>query len=135
MIKFDAKLCMEQLLRSLAYQKLITSFMEDYAKLEVDRPAKSTILSTLNKTYSRLVKEYKSISCTNSDGSLIDSFGLLASEACAEWVLVYLKQARDEIAMNICNLNRPTRNTLKNSIKKLDYGDCKIDFTKLPEDL
>lgn len=135
MIKFDAKLCMEQLLRSLAYQKLFTTFMDDCSKLEASRPAKSTILSTLNKTYSRLVEEYKSISCTNSDGSLIDSFGLLASEACAEWVLVYLKQSRDEIAMNICNLNRPTRNTLKNSIKKLDYGNCKIDFTKLPEDL
>jgi len=135
MIKFDAKLCMEQLLRSLAYQKLITSFMEDYAKLEADRPAKSTILGTLNKTYSKLVEEYKSISCTNKDGSLIDSFGLLASEACAEWVLVYFKQARDEIAMNICNLNRPTRNTLKNSVKQLNYTDCKIDFTKLPEDL
>lgn len=130
MIKFDDKLCMEQLLRSLAYQKLLISFMEDYAKLEADRPAKSTILGTLNKTYSRLVEEYKSISCTNEDGSLIYSFGLLASEACAEWVLVYLKQARDEIEMNICNLNRPTRNTLKNSIKKLNYDNCKIDFTK-----
>lgn len=51
MIKFDAKLCMEQLLRSLAYQKLITTFMEDYAKLEADRPAKRTALSVLNKVY------------------------------------------------------------------------------------
>ena len=135
MIKFDTRLCMEQLLRSLAYQKLFTTFMADYDKIEVERPAKSTILGVLNKAYSKLDEEYKSISCTNSDGGLIDSFGLLVSEACAEWVLVYLKQARDEISMNICNLNRPTRNTLKNSIKKLDYDSCKIDFTKLPEDL
>lgn len=133
MVKFDNKLCMEQLLRILAYQKLFTTFIDDYDKIEADRPAKSTVLGILNKTYSRLVEEYKSISCTNSDGSLLDSFGLLASKACVEWVLVYLKQARDEIAMNICNLNRPTRNTLKNSIKKLNYDSCKIDFTKVPE--
>ena len=56
------------------------------------------------------------------------------SEACAEYVLIYLKQARDEIAMNICNLNRPVRNTVKKTLKSMISDVGKLDFTEIPEE-
>ena len=134
MIKFDEKLCLDQLLKELAYQKLYISFSEKYAKIKAERPYKRSILIALDEAYSELVKEYKSITCKNDKGELIDSFGLLVSESCSEYVLIYLKQARDTLEIEINRLNKPSRGMLKKTLKNLVIDECRLDFTKIPEE-
>lgn len=134
MIKFDEKLCLDQLLKELAYQKLYISFLERYAKIKAEIPYRRSVLFALDEAYSELVKEYKSITCKNDKGGLIDSFGLLVSESCSEYVLIYLKQARDTLEIEINRLNRPAKGMLKKTLKNLVIDECRLDFTKIPEE-
>ena len=131
MVKFDERLCLNQLLKHLAYQKLLVAFTEKLNKTKAERPAKSTMLSILNDVHAKLVLEYKEISSHNDNGELVDSLGVLLSEACAEHVVWYLKQARDTLAMDICNMCvKPTKVGVKRSLKHLAEAECKLDFTK-----
>lgn len=125
MVKFDEKLCLDQLLKHLAYQRLYLEFSKRTSNFESYK-TKGDLLTILDSTYSDLVKSYSGV-C----GS-VEKYKFL-NLSCSEYVVFYLKQARDEIAMDICNLNYMyNMDSLKHSLKSLVDTESTLNFENIP---
>ena len=126
MLQFDERLCLEQLLKMSAYNKLYNEYSIAMKAYAAERPAESSWLLELNKVHEKLVKDFKDISCWNKDGSLQDSLGALMSVACAEKIIVYLNEAKNELEHTIVALHRPTKVGCLKAMKDVAVKEIKF---------
>ena len=126
--KFDERLCLEQCFRHIAYERLYAVFMEKVISYPAERASKSTLLSLLNDSCCELIKYYNEVP-VSSDVSLSTTLADILNKECANSMVNYISQAKDTLAIEICNMNRPTKKTVNNSLKNLVSAKGKLDWS------
>ena len=127
--KFDELLCLEQCFRHIAYERLYAVFMEKVSSYPAERASKSTLLSLLNDSCCELVKYYNRVE-DDLDINFSTSLSDIINKECANSMIYYINQAKDTLAIEICNMNRPTKKTVSTSLKKLATDKGKLDWSK-----
>lgn len=102
---------------------------EKVSSYPAERASKSTLLSLLNDSCCELVKYYNMVE-DDLDINFSTSLSDIINKECASSVIYYINQAKDTLAIEIYNMNRPTKKTVNTSLKKLVSGNGKLDWSK-----